>query len=182
MAILDRIKETKKNLFGLLTKLQEATRDDGVITKYLDPNLILFTSKDKRDDVIDQLVALLEKEGKIAESKQFFNAVIQREKIVSTGIGLGIAIPHAKLDGFDDFFVAVAIHKDDGVDWNSLDKSLVKVVFLIGGPSNKQTEYLKLLSRLTSAVKNEDLRQKLTSAKSPEEFIQLLDQHFSKEA
>jgi nitrogen PTS system EIIA component len=182
LAIRDRIKETKKVFFDLLLKLQETSRDAVVITKYLDPSLIIFTSKDNRDDIIAQLVDLLEKEKKISDPKQFYDAVIQREKIISTGIGLGMAIPHAKLDEFDDFHISVAIHKVEGVDWNSLDKSLVKVVFLIGGPSNKQTEYLKILSGLTSAVKNEHLRRKLFESKTSEEVIELFNQHFSKES
>lgn len=181
MAIRDRIKETKKTLLTLLTKFQEVNRDAYVITKYLDPKLVLFTNKHSRNDAIQELIKLLEKQGKITDSKQFFEAVIQREEIVSTGIGLGVAIPHAKLDEFEDFFIAIAVHESKGIDWKSLDKSLVKVIFLIGGPSNKQTEYLTILSRLTSAVKNETLRQKISEVQSSEELISLLKQYFSKE-
>lgn len=153
-----------------------------MLTKYIDPSLIVFTDKDSRDAIIKQLVDVLDKEKKLTDPEAFYKAVIQREKIVSTGIGLGVAIPHAKLDEFDDFFIAIAVHKNQGVDWNSLDKAPVKIVFLIGGPSNKQTEYLKLLSRLTSVMKNEILRQKLFSIHHSEELLKLFQEFFSEES
>ena len=62
-----------------------------------------------------------------------------------TGIGIGVAIPHAKLEGYSDFFIAIGVQKKKGIDWNALDGSDVKLIFMIGGPENKQTEYLKIL-------------------------------------
>ena len=107
------------------------------------------------------------------DRQAFFQAILEREKIVSTGIGIGVAIPHAKLIGYDDFFIAVGIQKLHGIDWNALDGSLVRIIFMIGGPENQQTRYLKILSHLTLAIKDEQRRKALLRAQSSKEIIQI---------
>ena len=136
--------------------------------KYLDPSLVLFSDLNNRDEVLHALTDLAQKQGKITDQKTFYDAVLSREKIVTTGIGMGVAIPHAKLTDCRHFFIAVAVLKK-GVAWNSLDGSPVRMVFLIGGPDDKQTEYLKLLSSLTQSLKGEATRKQLLQAETPEE-------------
>ena len=86
---------------------------------------------------------------------------------------MGIAVPHAKLEGYNDFFIAIAI-VEEGVDWNALDETPVRVVFMIGGPDNRQNEYLGILQLLTQAIKGRDLREKLAkSPMSPADVIKL---------
>ncbi len=143
------------------------------ISKYLDSRLIVFLEEATRDAAIEQLVKVLDVAGKLTDKARFHHAILDRERIVSTGIGIGVAIPHAKLEGYDDFFIAIGIQKKKGVDWNALDGFAVKLIFMIGGPENKQTEYLKILSRLTQAVKDEERRKKLLKTHSPNEVIDL---------
>ena len=143
------------------------------ISNYLDERLIVFLDEVTRDAVISRLVDALDKAGKLRDKKKFHGAILDREKIVSTGIGIGVAIPHAKLEGYSDFFIVVGVLKKKGVDWNALDGADVKIVFMIGGPDNKQTEYLKILSTLTQAVKDEERRKKILKANSPNEVKEL---------
>ena len=143
------------------------------ISDYLDPRLVVFLESEKRDDALQELVALLNNSAKLHNAELFYHAILEREKIVSTGIGLGVAIPHAKLEGYDDFFIAIGIQKKKGHEWNALDGAPVRLVFMIGGPENKQTEYLKILSHLTMAIKNEERRKKLLKAYNPQEVIEL---------
>lgn len=143
------------------------------ISSYLDPRLISFLDVSTRDEAIDKLVSALEKSNKLQDRNLFFQAILEREKIVSTGIGLGVAIPHAKIKGYPDFFIAVGIQKKEGIEWNALDANPVHLIFLIGGPENKQTEYLKILSHLTMAIKNQERRKKLLKAKTAQEVVDL---------
>ena len=143
------------------------------ISNYLDARLISFLDVSGRDDAIDKLVTSLDKSGKLQDRTAFYHAILEREKIVSTGIGLGVAIPHAKLKGYPDFFIAVGIQKKEGLEWNALDGGSVRLIFLIGGPEDKQTEYLKILSHLTLAIKNEERRKKLLKATTSQEVIDL---------
>lgn len=142
------------------------------ISKYLDPKCLLFFEADTRDEAIRALVSTLDQCGKLKDRKSFYEAICGREAIVSTGIGMGVAIPHAKLSDYEDFFIAVGILQN-GVDWNALDGIPVKLIFMIGGPDDKQTEYLQILSSLTNAVKDENLRKKILTLNSPDAIIEL---------
>lgn len=142
------------------------------IADYLHPDLIFFLAVETRDQALKEIIDGLHAVGKVEEPKAFYQAVIEREKIVSTGIGMGIAIPHAKLPAYDQFFIALGIlHK--GVDWQALDHAPVRLIFLLGGPDDKQTEYLQILSSLTSAIKNESFRKKLLTLNSKEDIVEL---------
>lgn len=149
------------------------SRKEGVyIHKYLDPNLITFLSSDTREEVLKDLVDLLVVQKKVHDKQEFLKAILDRENIVSTGIGVGVAVPHAKLKGYDSFFIALGIHSR-GVAWDSLDGVPVRLIFMIGGPDDKQSEYLQLLSRLTFAIKDEERRKKILQTRSLQDIIAL---------
>jgi PTS system nitrogen regulatory IIA component len=143
------------------------------ISDYLDSRLIAFLDASSRDEAIDALIDLLESEGKFVDKERFRQAIFHREKLVSTGIGMGVAVPHAKLNEFPHFFIAIGIQQKKGLDWDALDKAPVRLIFMIGGPDHKQTEYLQILSLLTSAIRDVDLRKQLLNADSPEEVLEL---------
>jgi nitrogen PTS system EIIA component len=142
------------------------------ISKFLDPNLVVFLDVHSRDEALFAMVELLKKNGKISAPDVFYHAVIEREKLVSTGIGMGVAIPHAKLSDFDEFFICIGILKN-GLDWNALDDAPVRLVFMIGGPDDKQTEYLQILSKITFAIKDEQRRKKVLTLNSSIDIIEL---------
>ncbi len=143
-----------------------------LISKYLNPKLVKHLNVDERDAALRTLVELLDSEEKLLDKDAFYQAILEREKIVSTGIGMGVAVPHAKLSGYPTFFIAIGIHQK-GIPWDALDGVPVRLVFMIGGPDDKQTEYLQLLSRLTLAIKDEERRKKMLQLSKPEEIIAL---------
>jgi nitrogen PTS system EIIA component len=146
------------------------------IFNYLNPNLVLFLDCQTRDEALNKMVDnLLEKE-KIQNKEIFIQALLDREKIVSTGIGMGVAIPHAKFSEFDDFFISIGL-LNKGVHWGSLDGAPVRIIFMIGGPDDKQTEYLQILSALTIAIKDEERRKKMLTLNSPISMIELFDKY-----
>jgi PTS system nitrogen regulatory IIA component len=144
------------------------------ITDYLDPGLVAFLDVNTRDEAINALVTMIHQTGRLQDKYAFYEAIIEREKIVSTGIGMGTAIPHAKLASYEDFFIAIGILRK-GLDWNALDGSPVRIIFLIGGPDDKQTEYLQILSKLTQLIKDDQIRKKMLTLNSPEDMIKLLN-------
>ncbi len=143
------------------------------IADYLDPSLVAFLDVSTRDDAIDALIDLLDENGRLEDPAAFRKAIFHREQLVSTGIGMAVAIPHAKLKSFTDFFIVVGSHKKKGLDWNALDKVPVRLIFLIGGPEDRQTEYLQILSMLTAAIREVELRKELLKAATPEEVVSL---------
>lgn len=142
------------------------------ISHYMDPKLVVILNTATRDETLQQIVHHIYQAGKLADEDAFFHAIIERERIVSTGIGMGVAFPHAKLPSYDQFFIALGVLQKP-VDWDSLDGAPVRLVFMIGGPDDKQTEYLQILSSLTQAIKDEEKRKKLLTLKQPAAMIEL---------
>lgn len=140
--------------------------------EYLDARNMLFTDSTVRDDILETMVDVCFAAGKVKDLEEFKTAIFEREAIMSTGIGLGIAVPHAKIASVDDFFVTVAV-LEEPVDWGAIDDKPVSLVFLIGGPDDRQTEYLKLLAKIVLFTKSEARRKALASASTPEEVIEI---------
>ena len=142
------------------------------ISRYMDSKLVAFINASNQDDALHQLVEIVFQAGKLDDKRLFLNAIMEREKIVSTGIGMGVAIPHAKLPSYNHFFITIGLLQKP-VEWNALDGSPVKLIFMIGGPDDKQTEYLQILSSLTQGIKNEERRKKLLTLTKPSDIIEL---------
>ncbi len=160
--ILERISDFKKHFIK---------EDPVVISDYLDENLVCFLDAATQPEALQALIDRLFDQGELKDKEAFMHAILEREKIVSTGIGIGIAIPHAKLEGYDDFFIAIGIQKANGIEWNSLDGLPVRLIFMIGGPEDRQTEYLNILSMITGAIKDEERRKDLLKATKPSDVI-----------
>lgn len=144
------------------------------ITQYLSKECILVIKDTKdRGRVLELLIEAAHAAGKVKDKLRFAEAVAARELIVSTGIGLGVAVPHAKLKTLDSFFIAVGIVKQ-GVDWEAIDGKPVHIVFLIGGPEDNQKEYLHILAKIVQIVKSEEKRERLRNAQNSEEVLSLL--------
>lgn len=142
------------------------------IFKYMAPELVAFLDVHSRDEALEALVETLDTSGKLHDRQRFYEAIMERERIVSTGIGMGVAIPHAKLSSYNNFFIAIGVLQR-GVEWKALDSGPVRLIFMIGGPEDKQTEYLRILSTLTIDIKNEELRKKILTLNSKEAIIRL---------
>jgi nitrogen PTS system EIIA component len=160
---------------NLLRFLRQFFKKDGPmsLSEYLDDRLVVFLEAQSQGEAIKALIEALDGAHKLKDPIAFHKAILDREKIVSTGIGLGVALPHAKLSGYEEFFIAIGIQGGRGIEWNSLDGSQVHLIFMIGGPDNRQTEYLKILSRLTMAIKDPERRKALLKATSAKQVIDL---------
>lgn len=137
---------------------------------------ILFLETEGMEDTIELLVENANKFNKIFDKKRFKEAVLEREELVSTGIGLGVALPHAKLKEIEDFFIIVGINKN-GIDWDAIDRNPVGIVFLIGGPEgeNSQKEYLQIISKLMLLIKNKERRLHLLNTENEEEIVNIFE-------
>ncbi|MDE3055338.1 MAG: PTS sugar transporter subunit IIA [Verrucomicrobiota bacterium] len=135
--------------------------------------MILFLDVETREEAIDALVNCFDATGRLPSKEAFRAAVFYREKLVSTGIGVGVAIPHAKIKSCTQFSIAIGIQRQKGIEWESIDLSPVRLIFLIGGPEDRQSDYLQLLSQLTSAVKNIEVRKALLKATHVDQVLEL---------
>jgi mannitol/fructose-specific phosphotransferase system IIA component (Ntr-type) len=126
--------------------------------------------------LIEDLVDLIVKSGRAADREAILTAVVEREQQGSTGLGHGIAIPHARADGVDGVVGALAI-SSGGIDFDSADDKPVHLVFLIVAPPNESTRYLKTLSAITFIGKSESRTARLLSASSPGEVVSILEEN-----
>jgi mannitol/fructose-specific phosphotransferase system IIA component (Ntr-type) len=129
----------------------------------------------KKQAIIAELVGLLAEADLISEPKQLIRELMKRERLSSTGIGDGIAIPHA-LSGNADRTVMAFGRKRTGAKFDAVDKQPVFLFFLLVGPKGAHTEHLKLLSKLSRVLHDPDLRKKLLAVDSAKEVIDLLRQ------
>jgi len=174
LAILAHINHQLAIGFGELRKRLKG-EELVAISNSLDERLVAFLDVDDRDAAIESMVALLDGAKKLQDPHIFRRAILEREKIVSTGIGMGVAVPHAKLLGYTDFFIAIGIQAKKGIEWNALDGEPVHLIFMIGGPDQQQTRYLHILSSLTTAIKDPERRKKLLKATTPKQVIDLFE-------
>ncbi len=129
---------------------------------------VSFLDVRSKEEAIASLVSELDVNHSVV-----IDAVMQRERVISTGIGIGIAIPHAKISGLDEFHVVIGIVEHEGIDWEAIDHLPVKLIILICGPDDRHKEYLGLLSSLTKKIKQEEVRQALFSSKNREEVVKI---------
>ncbi|WP_301859228.1 fructose-specific PTS transporter subunit EIIC [uncultured Megasphaera sp.] len=128
---------------------------------------------DKRA-AIDHLVDLMDKSGNLNDKDAYKQRVLAREAEGSTGIGEGIAIPHAKTDAVRQPGLASMIVRS-GVDYESLDDEPAYLFFLIAAPAGGANVHLEVLSRLSRMLMDDDFREHLMKAQSPEEYLAVID-------
>lgn len=146
------------------------------ITELLDKRSISLNGSPKsKSEALDQMVALMAKSGKINDTEAYRKEVYRREEEGTTGVGEGIAIPHGKGSFADQPGLAAMVVKD-GVDYDALDGEPVHLIFLIAAPNTDDNVHLDVLSKLSVLLMDETFSQRLQEAKSPEEFLQIVDE------
>ncbi|MFL8938862.1 fructose-specific PTS transporter subunit EIIC [Rossellomorea oryzaecorticis] len=147
------------------------------ITELLRKETIALNLKaSSKGTVIDELVSVLDKSGKLQDAEEFKKAILNRESQSTTGIGEGIAIPHAKTSAVKS--PAIAFGKSaDGVDYESLDGAPAHLFFMIAATEGANQTHLEALSRLSSMLMDEDVRKSLVNASSEEEVLEIINLH-----
>ncbi len=128
-----------------------------------------------RDEVFEELIDRMADRGMLEASEEALEALRDREEILSTGIGEGLAIPHAKMDTSDEFLAAFA-RIPDGVDFQSLDGKPVHLVFLLLSPKDKSGRHVRVLARISRILKNATFRQRLLESETSESIFELIQE------
>lgn len=127
-----------------------------------------------KEDVLNQMVNLMKKSGKISDVETYRKGVFAREEEGTTGIGDGIAIPHCKSSAVKSPGLAAMV-VPDGVEFQSLDGAPVKILFLIAAPNSKENVHLDVLSKLSMLLMDENFTESLIHATSVKEFLSIID-------
>lgn len=127
-----------------------------------------------KTEALNQCIDLMAKSGKIADVEKYRKGVFAREEEGTTGIGMGIAIPHCKSDAVTKAGIAAMVVKD-GVDFESLDGTPAKIIFLIAAPNTEDNVHLQVLSKLSVMLMDEQFTNSLINAGSVDEFLNIID-------
>jgi PTS system nitrogen regulatory IIA component len=139
-----------------------------------DSIIVDLKATDKKSAIVE-LAEVLKNTKKIKDTDDIINIVLEREKLGSTGIGQGVAIPHGKTDILQEQIGVLGIsHK--GIEFNSLDGELVHIIFLLVGHVEVAGQHLKALSRISRLFKDKFLRQAIKDAKTAQEVVKLIQQ------
>lgn len=135
---------------------------------------------ESKEEIINELVDLFKDDPRVEDIEKVRSAVLEREKVMSTGVGKGFAIPHGKTNAVKEIIGAFGKIKD-GIDYESLDGNPVNLVFLLVGKDNLISTHIKLLSRISRLMNKDDFRHRLTEANSADEIVKLFseeEEHF----
>lgn len=146
------------------------------ICKLLDQdNVLCQLEASSKTDVIDKLIGSLSNKMDPQTLENVRKAVFERERIMSTGVGKGLAIPHGKCPGLDRNYAAFALLKEP-VNFDSIDDQPVSLIFLLVGPESHNSTHIKMLSRISRLMNNNDFRERLLQAHSSEDIIEAFNQ------
>ena len=147
------------------------------ISEFLKPKAIIMDIKSKEKlEAIKELVDHMVAKKFVKNGEDFLKALAKRENLESTGIGNGIAIPHARTDAVKDVLLAFA-RSPHGVDFSSIDGKPSYLIFLIASPENKKSEYIMTLAKLSRLLRKQDVRDKLMNAGSSDEIMAIIKQN-----
>jgi mannitol/fructose-specific phosphotransferase system IIA component (Ntr-type) len=128
-----------------------------------------------KDDLLQELVDVVVDDAATPDRVEVLHAVREREAVLSTGIGHGVAIPHGKSAALAELRMAAG-RATEPVDFDALDGQPVSLFFLLVGPESAAGPHIKALSRISRLVRRDEVRERLVAAKTAEEFIQALQE------
>lgn len=128
-------------------------------------------SKSKQD-AINELINLFEKDSRVIDIEKVRDAVLEREKIMSTGVGKGFAIPHGKTNAVNDILAAFG-KTNNPIEYDALDGQPVNLIFLLVGKDNLVSNHIKLLSRISRMMNKDEFREKLNKAKTSDDILEI---------
>jgi fructose PTS system EIIBC or EIIC component len=126
-----------------------------------------------KDEILGELVEVVGQNTPIRDLDVVLRAVREREEVLSTGIGSGVAIPHGKSAGIAELALVAGV-RPEGIDFEALDGKPVNLFFLLVGPESAAGQHVKALSRISRLLRRDSFRVRLTEARTPEEFYAII--------
>ncbi|MDD3807092.1 MAG: PTS sugar transporter subunit IIA [Candidatus Marinimicrobia bacterium] len=149
----------------LTPRLSSESKDFGLtIASVLQPDSVKVLKGTTKWEVLDELADLIIQTGKMKSKEELMNALRQREALMSTGIGLGIAVPHVRLISIKSPVMALGVSRQGILDYESLDGKPINFVIMIAAGRDQHAEYIRLLSFVSTRMKDESVAKALLVA------------------
>lgn len=138
-----------------------------ILDAALSPERVFRTEADSKEDLLNFLVTQMGLSGEVDDPEALRSAIFLRETLMSTGIGLGIGVPHARISSVRRMVMAVAVNQQPLEDYDAIDNQPVQIVFLVAGRPDQQSNYVRLLASLSHVVKDQERREAILAAETP---------------
>jgi mannitol/fructose-specific phosphotransferase system IIA component (Ntr-type) len=125
-----------------------------------------------KDEILVELVDVLATSDRVGDRDDLLRNILEREKTLSTGVGIGVALPHVKIASIKDFVIAVG-RSFGGVDFQSIDNKPAHIIVMIGCHESQSGDYMKVLSKLVRALKEAEFRKRVLMAGNPGAVVEL---------
>ena len=144
------------------------------LSKKLNPELVLIAADAaNRDELLERFGTAFKEAGLVSDADDVLKRLLEREAILSTGIGGGVAVPHAQIPGLGQLVMAASTHPD-GIEYPTLDNQPVRLAFCLIGDSNTAADHLAGLARLARLARRNEVLEELIQTTSGEEFLAVL--------
>lgn len=145
------------------------------LSKFCDESLVVFDLKsESKGDIIEELVNIVSSSSMVTDRDALLRDIKDREELVTTGVGYGVAFPHAKTKAVKGIVIAFG-RSSKGIDFDAMDHRPVHLFFLIAAPEDAIGAHLNVMARLSYLMKSEDNREKLLNVSSPGDVLALMD-------
>lgn len=135
--------------------------------------ILLDIAKTDKSEVLRLMATFLANRYSLPDGNDIANRIIERETDMSTGIGYGIAIPHARISGIDRLYLIVG-RCSDGIDFNAIDEQPVHLLFMMLSPKNTSAEHTQILSNISRIMSYEEVRTRLLEVSGSEQFFDVI--------
>lgn len=155
-------------------KGQGAAVDKHAVSSVMTAERVLLLPEGNKTGVLSQLVDSLSRAPEVRNAEVLRSGILERERLMSTGIGFGVGVPHVRSDAVSDLIMAVAVCEKGIEDYDSLDGAPVRIVCMLAARADQHTEYLRMLSSISSRLKDAPVREELLRLKDPAAVVALL--------
>jgi len=140
----------------------------------LTPERVILLDRSSKKEILTRLVDLLAETPFVKNRDELLKGILEREKLMSTGIGFGIGVPHVRIDSVTDLVMAVAVCKTPVADYTSLDEAPVQIVCMLAARPEQHAKYIRTLSAISSRLKDASCRAQIIALDDPSTICKLL--------
>lgn len=144
------------------------------IRDVLDSDRVVIFDEASKEQALRLMIDVLARSPRVGDRAELSRAIFERERLMSTGIGFGVAVPHVRLSSVADLAMALGASRRDITDYESLDGKPVRIICMVAAGQNQHSEYLRALAAVSSRLKDQAVRESVLTAESEAEIFELL--------
>ncbi len=144
------------------------------LSSFIQKERITFLDVDNKTDALNKLINLSADIPGIDSEEELSKAIFKREELMSTGIGLGIGVPHVRLPNMKNFHITIGVCKKEILDYKTIDDIPIRIIVMIIGVLNQQSQHIQLLSKIAKLLKINEIRQKILFAETIEQIYNII--------